>query len=219
MIMDCGKAQRLLNDLADERLSENVARELHRHVEECTDCRVARQRAARLQQLLALKRFEQPSSNYFDTFLNEFHQRLEVETAPHTNLWERIINNLAIEPVRTWRYGFTGAAGVALAVVLIWRAFNPPDVTQSAEAQQTPTPTPAHILASSTLPAPHSTPQSIAATLPDSSRPTRAESRTSSAGNVVIVPLAAHNDTSATRYVLDSIGITPASYEVASIHF
>jgi len=217
--MDCGQAQRLLDDLVNGRLSESVACQLQRHVEDCTDCRVASQRAARLQRLLGLKRYEQPSIDYFNSFLSEFHQRLEAETAPRVTLWERIVNNLVIEPVRTWRYGFTGAVGLALAVVLIWRGLNPPDVNPPEDSQQTSVPNSAHILASSTLPAPHSTPQSIAATLPMSSRMAPDESRASSAGNDVIIPVAAHTDTSAPRYVLDRIAITPASYEVASIHF
>ena len=216
--MDCRKAQSLFDDLTDGRLAEAVARELQRHVAECSDCRVASQRAARLQQLLTLKRHEQPSPVYFDNFLSEFHQRLEAETAPRVSLWDRIVNNLAIEPVRTWRYGFSGAMGMALAVVLIWRGFNSPDVIPPADTDQAFAPNPAHILASSILPAPHSTPRSIAATLPDSLRTVRDEVRASSAGSDVIIPVTAPS-ASATRYVLDRIGVTPATYEVASIHF
>jgi Putative zinc-finger len=216
--MDCKKAQRLLDDLTEGRLSETVARQLQRHVEECTDCRVASQRAARLQQLLGLKRYEQPSPVYFNNFLGEFHQRLEAETAPHVSPWDRIINNLAIEPVRTWRYGFSGAMGMALAVVLIWRGFNSPDVNPPSDADLASASNPVHVLASSTLPASHSTPRSITAPLPDSLRTTRNEVLASSAGSDVIIPTAAPS-TSATRYVLDRIGITPANYEGASIHF
>jgi hypothetical protein len=216
--MDCSKAQRLLDDLTEGRLSEAVARQLQRHVEECTDCRVASQRAARLQQLLALKRYEQPSPVYFNNFLSEFHQRLEAETAPRVSLWDRIVNNLAIEPVRTWRYGFSGAMGMALAVVLIWRGFNSPDVAPPSDADLASAQNPFHVLASSALPASHSTPQSITASLPNSLRTTRDEVLASSAGSDVIIRTAAPS-ASATRYVLDRIGITPANYEVASIHF
>ncbi len=216
--MDCRKAQRLFDDLTDGRLPETVARQLQRHVEECSDCRVAGQRAARLQQLLAMKRYEQPSPVYSNNFLSEFHQRLEAETAPRVSLWDRIVNNLAIEPVRTWRYGFSGAMGMALAVVLIWRGFNSSDVNPPSDTDLTSAPNPAHILASSTLPASHSTPRSITSILPVSLRSTRDEVRASSAGSDVIIPAAAPS-ANATRYVLDRIGITPANYEVASIHF
>lgn len=218
--MDCKKAQRLFDDLTGGRLSETIARQIQRHVQDCTDCRVAYQRAARLQQMLTLKRYERPSSNYFDRFLGEFHQRLEAATAPHVSWWDRIVDNLAIEPVRTWRYGFTGAVGLALTVTMLWRGFSSPSVNSAATAQQTSLSDPTPIFASSTLPASHSTPRTIAATLPVSARPTRDEPGIiPSAGNVVIIPVAAHNDTSAPRYVLDRIGVTPASYEVASIHF
>ena len=217
--MDCKKAQRHFDDLAGGQISETVARQVQRHLRDCTDCRVAHQRAGRLQQMLTLKRYERPSSGYLDRFLGEFHQRLDVETAPRVTWWDRIVNNLAIEPVRAWRYGFTGAVGVALAVTMLWRGFSSPDVNSAATAVPTSQSDPAPLFVSSPLPAPHSTPQMIAATLPVSSRPTRDEAGIPSAGNVVIIPVAAHNDTSAPRYVLDRIGVTPASYEVASIHF
>ena len=218
-MMDCRKTQRLLDDLVGGRLSEDSARQVQRHMEECTDCRVASQRAARLQQLLAFKRYERPSPGYFDNLLREFHQRLEAETAPRVSLWDHIVNNLALEPVRTWRHGFSGAVGVVLAAVLIWRGLHSPDVAPSADTLNASVANPIHLFASGTLPAPHSTPQSIAATLPIPTCIAHDGDLASSAGSTVIIPTVVADDTSATRYVLDRIGITPASYEVASVHF
>ena len=217
--MNCRQTQRLFDDMADGRLPEAVAQQLQRHLEECTDCRVTRQRSARLQQLLAVKRYEQPSPDYFGNFLREFHQRLEAETMPRVSFWERIVNNLAIEPVRTWRYGFSGAVGLALAVTMIWRGFSAPDVSARIGLPAGSLPSPIHLFASDDLPAKNPTPRTIAAILPLSTRATRGETESASAGSVAIVPVDAHSELGAPRYVLDRIGVTPASYEVASIHF
>ena len=58
--MDCQKAQPLFDDLAQNRLDSETALHVRQHLADCTDCRVLAQRAARLQRLLALKRYEQP---------------------------------------------------------------------------------------------------------------------------------------------------------------
>jgi predicted anti-sigma-YlaC factor YlaD len=118
--MDCKKAQRLYDDLADGRVSEPVAVELRRHLAACTDCRVIRQRAMRLQQLLALKRHEQPVPAYFDRFLPEFHRRLAVE-AMRPNWRQRLQEAFRLEVAPVWRYGFAGACGAMLAVGFFWK--------------------------------------------------------------------------------------------------
>lgn len=118
--MDCKKAQRLYDDLTGGRLPETQAAELRRHVMECTDCRVAQQRAARLQQLLAVKRYEQPAPAYFQNFLTDFHRRLDAEDARPT-LWERLVNALTIEATPAWRYGLATVAGVLVVAGLLWR--------------------------------------------------------------------------------------------------
>jgi len=121
--MDCKKAQRLFDDLAHERLVPETAAHVRRHLAECTDCRVLEQRGARLQRLLALKRYERPAPEYFDNFHSEFHSRLLAE-AQHTGWWEqalgRIENLLAIGSLRMWRYSVASAVGVAAVVGLMW---------------------------------------------------------------------------------------------------
>ncbi len=113
--MNCNKAQRLYDDLADGRVSEPLAAELRRHLDECTDCRVLRQRAGRLQQLLSLKRHEQPAPAYFDNFLGDFHRRLAIETMRPT--WrERLAEAFRIEIAPAWQYGLAGACALVLAV-------------------------------------------------------------------------------------------------------
>jgi hypothetical protein len=70
-----------------------------------------------------------------------------------------------------------------------------------------------HLQAVSTLPAPHSTPPKIASLLPRSPEPA------SSAGGALIMPVETRSEPSTPRYVLDRINRSPATYEVASIHF
>lgn len=113
--MNCNKAQRLYDDLAEGRVSEPLAAELRRHLDECTDCRVLRQRAGRLQQLLALKRHEQPAPAYFDNFLGDFHRRLTLETMRPT--WrERLTEAIRIEITPAWQYSLAGTCALLLAV-------------------------------------------------------------------------------------------------------
>ncbi len=213
--MDCKKVQRIFDDFAEGRLPEATARQLSRHVEDCTDCRVMQQRAARLQQLLAVKRHEQPGAEYFSNFVGEFHRRLQAEADVRPAWWRRWAASFTVEPSLVWRYSFAGAMAVffAFSIVssrVILSAGRPAaaDPLQSAAGMASP------LLAEASLPASHSTPtMAVASILPRSVQP-------SSAGSVVIIPAAASSDNdeaNAPRYVLDRI--TPASYEVASIHF
>lgn len=212
--MECSKVQRLFDDLSENRLPETLSWEVRRHLDECTDCRVAQQRAARLQQLLALKRHERPSPEYFDDFLGEFHQRLQAETQTQAGWWEQLVASFTIERSRAWPYAFAGGVGVFLIVsVLMLRGVIPmarpvaSDAPQAADDISIPT----FAAASPSTPA-----KAVASTLSRSVGP-------SLAGSVVIIPAAAHSanaEVSAPRYVLDRITVTPANYEVASsIHF
>jgi predicted anti-sigma-YlaC factor YlaD len=211
--MQCSKVQRLFDDLSENRLPEALSQELCRHLDECTDCRVAQQRAARLQQLLTLKRYERPSPEYFDHFLGEFHQRLQEKTRTQAGWWEQLVASFTIERSRAWRYAFAGGVGVSLVVsVLMSRGFIPMARLVASGAPQA-----ANDISMPTFAAasPSTQAKAVASTLSRSVEP-------SSAGSVVIIPAAAHNadaEVSAPRYVLDRITVTPASYEVASIHF
>ncbi len=217
MDMDCKKVQRRFDDLAEGRLSEAVSRQLRRHLEECTDCRVQQQRTARLQQLLAIKRSERPAPEYFNDFLGEFHQRLQAEAATQPAWWQRWATSVSAEPTRTWRYAFAGALTVfvafgAITSRVILSASHPAggDASQMASVSSEP------LFASAPLPASHSMPtMAVASVSPRPAEP-------SLAGGQVIIPAVAHDDVDeagAPRYVLEKITDTPARYEVASIHF
>jgi len=212
--MECSKTQCLLDGFSEGRLPEALSREVRRHLDECTDCRVAQQRAARLQQLLALKRHERPSLEYFDKFLSEFHQRFLVETRVRATWWERFVASFTIERTQAWSYAIaSGVGAVLVASALMLRGMIPVGRLASRAAPQVVNGASAPTLATVSSPAPPFTPsRAIDSDLPRSVEP-------SSAGSVVIIPAVAHNEGSVPRYVLDRITVTPASYEVASVHF
>lgn len=189
------------------RLPETLAQQLRRHLDECTDCRVAHQRAGRLQQFLALKRHERPSPEYFDSFLSRFHQRIEVEARRRTNWWERLIASVAVEPPRGWRYALVSVAGVLLAAGFLMTSRIVPTgqlvAGRGAADRRATTPAPA---ISTELA------KNIPSPIPVLAEPSLAYNATTASADE-------HNEASAPRYVLDRITVTPASYEVASIHF
>lgn len=197
--MNCKQAQRLI-------LSDAANSDVQRHLADCSDCRVAQQRALRLQQLLTVKRHETPGQHYFDGFLDNFHRRLATTTAPQPTFWQRCCARLRIEPVPRLRYGFAHALGVAFAVALVSRTWITADLPINHAAEDSIAPQ----IATSSLPAPQSMPRMIAASLPaQPAAPTA----------LVFPALATRPGFDAPRYVLDRFSLTPASYEVANIHF
>jgi predicted anti-sigma-YlaC factor YlaD len=214
--MDCQKAQLLFDDLSENRLDSETAMRVHQHLVDCTDCRVLEQRAARLQRLLALKRYEQPAPEYLENFLSEFHDRLMAE-AQRPAWWERALaridNLLVVGTMRVWRYGVASAMGVAVVVSVMWisaRQTNAPD----SAADQTDAANPSLVLADS-----HSTPDAIVAPVPASLQAVPGDDQPASAGGVDLVQTTTRADDTAPRYVLDRIAVTPASYEVPNYHF
>jgi anti-sigma factor RsiW len=199
--------------LADGRLSEADSQGVQRHLRDCTDCRVAQQRAVRLQQLLAVKRHEHPGSNYFENFLNDFHRRLELTTAPTPNWWQRRSGWFRARPVPVLRYGFAHAIGVAVAVVLIYRGLVGTEWTSSTDVTAESTVDPLSPVASQTLGVAHSVSPTLVALLPQVLEPTPAGSNVLS----LTVPALAEDNTPG--YVLDRFAVTPVSYDVASIRF
>jgi hypothetical protein len=201
--MNCKNAQQLLEDLAKNRLPNSLSCEVRRHLEDCTDCRVLEQRAARLQRLLALKRHERPAPEYFKNFLAEFHGRLEAQ-AGQASLWSRLVaqaaSDLRTEPVPIWRYAFAGAAAVTLAIGLMWlgvRQAGQPATMASAPIVVTPPPA---ILADGSVSAP----------------PVPGSSEIFTKDELTLVPATERPVPSLPRYVLDRVTIVPASYEVAN---
>ncbi len=211
--MDCKKAQRLFDDLSRERLEPGLATEVHQHLADCTDCRVLEQRAARLQRLLALKRYERPSPQYFDNFLAEFHRRLLAETQPRTEWWERVRDFLSTGQTLVWRYGFASAVGVVLVAGLMWMGVR--EVNDLGDIDQMAAVNPPLILTQIPVPAPETVPLQLAS-LP---HVTSANDQPAMEDSVVVTPAAPRTESAAPQYVLDRISVTPASYEVAGVHF
>jgi anti-sigma factor RsiW len=212
-MIDCGKIQRLFDDLADSRLAEGDRQEVERHLRDCTDCRVAQQRAVRLQQLLALKRHEQPGSQYFENFLDNFHRRLELSILSQPGWWERLSRLLRDRSRPVLRYGFAHAIGVAIAVVLIYRGSVGTDWTSITATADQPVITSLPPATSPALVVPHSVPGTIVSLLSEPLDLTPASSNILS----FTVPALAEDNTP--RYVLDRFAVTPVSYDVASIRF
>jgi len=226
--MNCRKAQSQFDDLSVGRLPEPLAAALRQHLDDCTDCRVAHQRASRLQRLLALKQHERPATEYFDGFLAEFHRRLDVEMQPRPSVWERLAGAWRVEPVRGWRFGFAGALGMTVAAVVLWFSVRPANQTVATARPDLlpvgPTPT----LFSASVPAVQAVPLTIAAPLPSLPReswgrlqPEMAGNPAGSATSVMSISAVADrsNESLAPRYVLDRVTVSPASYEVANVHF
>lgn len=214
--MNCKKAQQLFDVLSSGRLSETLSHELRRHLDDCTDCRVLEQRAARLQRLLALKRHERPAPEYFQNFLGQFHERLQADTGRRAGLWGRLVGRISsgspAEPLPVWRYGFAGAAAITLAIGLTWMSVRPPSQTSgTARAPIIVVPSP-ETLAAVSVPAPQSAPHYITSPSPRSSDIFAKD-------DLLLVPATEQPVPSTPRYVLDRITITPASYEVANVHF
>ena len=215
--MNCKQAQRLFDDLSRDRLTPELAGEVRRHLTDCTDCRVLEQRTARLQRLLALKRYEQPAPQYFDNFLTEFHRRLLAETQPRTGWWRRVDDFLSAGQMQVWRYGFASAMGLVMAAGLMWMGLRETNDLGGNEPMAAGNPP----LVVSTIPVPASqtTSDAVALQLAGMSHMTPADYELAPTENMVVPPAATRTESSAPQYVLDRIPVTPASYEVARVYF
>jgi Putative zinc-finger len=220
--MDCKNAQPLFDDLAQDRLDAETATRVRQHLTDCTDCRVLAQRAARLQRLLALKRYEQPSPEYLDRFLSEFHSRLAAETQREP-WWEHALGTidrlLVVGTMRLWRYGVASAMGVAVVMSVMWMSVRQTGAPDSV-ADQTGAASASLVLTDPQgTPAPaRSTPDVIEASIPASQQAVPADYQPTTASSVDLAPASAQAEYTAPRYVLDPVAVT-ASYEVSNVHF
>jgi hypothetical protein len=81
-----------------------------------------------LQQLLKLKRFEQPPPGYFDDALQEFHRRQRAELLRQSALkiwWERSTSSLGQFRIPAYAYGGVFGAFCVLATLVGSGVFNP----------------------------------------------------------------------------------------------
>lgn len=90
--MNCQQARFYFSELASHSLSDTEEAVIRGHLASCAECRVGLGRVQKLRGLLALKRHEQPSAFFHNTFLEEFHRRMyaEVAHARTPTLWQRI---------------------------------------------------------------------------------------------------------------------------------
>ena len=201
-IMDCKEAQRLFDDLSRGRLTFELAAEARQHLTDCTDCRVLEQRAARLQRLLALKRYEHPSPEYYENFLTEFHSRLLAETRPRARWWKQALGGiddfLSAESMQVWRYGLASATSLAVVVGLMWTGLRQTNEFAGSVDQET------------------TANSSLMVTIPHMAS---ADYQLAMADRVDLVPTMARSESTTPQYVLDRISVTPASYDVPNVHF
>jgi hypothetical protein len=221
--MDCQKAQLLFDDLSENRLAPEAVVLVRQHLADCTDCRVLEQRAARLQRVLALKRYERPAPEYLDNFLSEFHSRLMVETQ-RPAWWERALGSidrlLVVGTMRVWRYGVASAMGVAVVVGVMWMSVRQTNAPDSAVDQTAAVNSSLVLADSQASPAPsHPAPDAIVAPTSASLQAVPGDDQPTLPGSVDFVQTLARADDTAPRYVLDRLAVTPASYEVPSYHF
>src|SRR5947209_2764150 len=81
-----------------------------------------------VQQLLRLKRFEQPPPGYFDQALQEFHRRQRAELLRRSAFriwWERTASGLFTLRVPNYAYGGAFAVFCVLAMLVGSGVFNP----------------------------------------------------------------------------------------------
>lgn len=212
--MDCKQAQRLFDELARERLAPGLATEVRQHLTDCTDCRVQEQRLARLQRLLALKRYERPAPEYFENFLSEFHGRLLAETQPRPVWWERALGGvdelLSAQSMRSWRYSLAGAMSVTVAVGMMWMGLG----SMSDSSDQMTTVDPSFMGTQFALAGLPSAPMETSIPLTGLAHIVPANYELAMA-----VPAVTRAESAAPQYVLDRISVAPASYDVPNVHF
>jgi hypothetical protein len=75
-----------------------------------------------IHKLLRLKRYEHPSPDYFERFLEEFHQRQRAELLHQPTwslLWERLVNAFPEFHVPRLAYAGVAAAAVILSAMIL----------------------------------------------------------------------------------------------------
>jgi hypothetical protein len=220
--MDCKKAQRLFDDLSRDRLTLECAAEVRQHLADCTDCRVLEQRTSRLQRVLALKRYEHPSPEYFDNFLTEFHKRLLAEAQPQTGWWERTLGGiddfLSAESMQVWRYGLASAIGMTIIVGLMWTGLR--ETSESTDVAGQVAGENSSLIMTSRIPAASTPTLAMASSqFPGSLHVAPADDQLTLGDMPERLPAVTRAESSTPQYVLDRLSVTPASYEVASVHF
>jgi hypothetical protein len=95
-----------------------------------------------LNKLLRLKRYEMPSSDYFERFMDEFHrrQRAELISRPTLSiLFERLINAFPEFHVPRMAYASVAMAAVALSALILFNQRGDDSASSSFALNSSPT--------------------------------------------------------------------------------
>ena len=98
----------------------------------------------KIHKLLQLKRHEHPSPDYFERFLDEFHERQRAELLRQPTavlLWERLVNAFPNFHVPRLAYAGVGLAAVVLSTVILLNQQDGGDAGTSSLALNDPPPT------------------------------------------------------------------------------
>ncbi len=201
-MMDCRKVQRRLDEFESGRLPTAQRRAMRAHLKDCTDCRVQQQRTIRLQRLLALKTYEQPGERYFDGIAADVHRRLAPGQITESPV-DRWLQQLGLDSFLSSRYGWASACAVLLIAGLTWVGLR--NTSSLADRHRPMSSEPVVLVETAPL-------------IPPSWPAAPASSAGLGDGAVELVA-AGRVPSGSPRYVLDRIGVVPASYEPAHIDF
>lgn len=90
--MNCEKAKAFFPLLNSTPSQDPAHQEVASHVSTCESCSVALEKTRKLQQLLALKKHEQPDEFFMRTYVSEFHRKLYADVVKNQSrsIWSRI---------------------------------------------------------------------------------------------------------------------------------
>ena len=208
--MDCNQVQQYFNGLISMQESKSVSSKINQHLIDCTDCRVQQQRIVRLQQLLALKRYEKPHPEYFDCFLSEFRQRLYEEQTRQPSLWQQMTERFREFTFSAIHFRYAGGIAILIALACMWAGLQVMN-TSSKPSNETPI-FQKTVRKNTTDHLPNAFPQ-----LTSFSKQINGGDQFHSVEFVSQRPEEEVANT--TEYILESITITPVNYEVDSVHF
>jgi hypothetical protein len=123
---------------------------------------------------------------------------------------------LSAESMQVWRYGLAGAVGMTIIVSLMWTGLR--ETSESADMTGQVAGENSSLIMTSRIPS-ASTLAMAPSQFPGSLHVVPADDQLTLVDLPERLPTVTRTESSTPQYVLDRISVTPASYEVASVHF